>query len=258
MVAIRKQCSMVVKRMDEFGDRMKGYENAYRLHLPKRMPVIVRIDGTHFHSYTKGLNKPFDEDLVYAFWETARFLAKEIMGCKLVYHQSDEISLLLTNYDKVTTESWFRNNLQKIVSVSASLATAKFNEIMKEKYPEKPLATFDARAWVLPLDEVCNYFLWRQQDATKNSVLMVALANFPAKQIQYLKRKQLQEKLLLEKDINWNELPHWQKHGVCITKHYYMKGDAQRSKWEVDLETPIFSENRDYIERYVYMNSLSH
>ncbi|MGD1416419.1 tRNA(His) guanylyltransferase Thg1 family protein [Bacillus stercoris] len=240
--------------MDKFGDRMKGYENAYRTHLPKRIPVIIRIDGKTFHTYTRGMEKPFDEYLSDAMWRTCIYLAQNIMGCKLAYTQSDEISLLLTNYDKLTTEAWFDNNLQKLVSVSASLATAKFNEIMRLKYPEKQLALFDARAWVLPKDEVCNYFLWRQQDATKNSISMVAQANFPHKQLQGLNGGQLQDKLYLEKEINWNDLPTWQKRGACIKKHYYEKNGALRSEWDVDLETPIFSQDREYVEQYVYLN----
>ena len=240
--------------MDKFGNRMKDYENAYRVKLPKRLPVLIRIDGKAFHTYTRGMKKPFDMDLMQAMWETCKYLAANVMGCKVAYHQSDEISLLLTNYDKLTTESWFDNNLQKMASISASLATAKFNETMREKYPEKQLALFDARVWTLPHDEVCNYFLWRQQDATKNSISMVAQANFPHKQLQGLNGKQMQDKLMLEKGINWNDIPTWQKRGACITKQYSMKGDAKRSKWDVDLETPIFSQDRDYIEQYVYLS----
>lgn len=243
--------------MDKFGDRMKSYENAYRMQMPKRMPVIIRIDGKAFHTYTKGMIKPFDEDLAQAMWETCKFLTANVMGCKLAYYQSDEISLLLTNYDKLTTEAWFDNNLQKIVSISASLATAKFNEVMREKYPEKQLAFFDARAWVLPQDEVCNYFLWRQQDATKNSISMVAQANFPHKQLQSLNGSQLQDKLMLEKGLNWNDLPTWQKRGVCIKKQGYMNGETARTKWEVDMNIPIFSQNREYVEQYVYLSNKS-
>lgn len=239
--------------MDKFGDRMKGYENTFRMKLPKRMPVIIRIDGKAFHTYTKGMEKPFDKDLTYAMWETCKYLAQNIMGCKLAYTQSDEISLLLTNYDKLTTESWFDNNLQKIVSVSASLATAKFNEIMREEYPENQFALFDARAWVLPKDEVCNYFLWRQQDATKNSISMVAQANFPHNQLQCLNGDQMQDKLFLEKGINWNDIPAWQKRGACIKKIYFEKNGAIRNVWDVDLETPIFSQDREYVEQYVYL-----
>lgn len=241
-------------KRDSLGSRMKQYENAFRFYLPKRLPVIIRIDGTHFHTYTKGMQKPFDVELTEAFWETAKFLGENIMGCKLIYHQSDEISLLLTNYDKLTSESWFDNNLQKLVSVSASLATAKFNEIMFPKTGK--LATFDSRAWILPMNEVVNYFLWRQQDATKNSISMVAQANFHHRELQGLNSSQLQDKLMLEKGINWNNLPIWQKRGVCIVKRVYQKGNAIRRRWEVDQETPIFSQDRNYIEQYVYPSEM--
>jgi len=238
--------------MDKFGNRMKGYENAYRIKLPQRMPVIVRIDGKAFHTYTKGMNRPFDSTLAYAMWETCKYLVENVMGCKLAYTQSDEISLLITNYEKLTTQSWFDNNLQKIVSVAASLATAKFNEVMRETYPEKELALFDARAWVLPQDEVNNYFLWRQQDATKNSISMVAQANFPHKSLQGLNGRQLQDKLMLERDVNWNDLPVWQKRGVCIVKEIYTKNGALRSRCAVDESTPVFSQDTDYINGLVY------
>lgn len=241
-------------KMDDFGNRMKEYENAFRHSLPRRLPVILRIDGCHFHTFTRGMVKPFDEALTKALWETCKYLAHNIMGCKLAYHQSDEISLLLTNYDKLTTQSWFDNNIQKMASVSASMATAKFNEEIKKYYPDKNLAMFDSRSWVLPHDEVTNYFLWRQQDATKNSISMICQAHFSQKELQGLDGKELQDKLFLEKGINWNDLPVWQKRGACITKQTYTKGATQRSKWDVDLETPIFSQNRDYINQYVYLD----
>ncbi|AOZ62075.1 tRNA-His guanylyltransferase [Bacillus phage QCM8] len=240
--------------MGTFGDRMKGYENSYRTKLPKRMPVVIRIDGKAFHTYTKGMERPFDAVLAAAMWGTCQYLAENVMGCKLAYTQSDEISLLITNYDKLSTQSWFDNNLQKIVSVAASMATAKFNEIMRGVYPDKELALFDARAWVLPQDEVNNYFLWRQQDASKNSVAMVAQSIFPHKALQGLDGKAMQDKLMLEKDINWNNLPTWQKRGACIVKEYYEKNGAQRSRWSVDYATPIFSQQPEYINQYVYLN----
>lgn len=244
-----------MKSHDHFGNRMKTYENCYRTYLPKRLPVIIRIDGCHFHTFTKGLKKPFDERLVHAFLETGKFLAANMMGCKLVYHQSDEISLLLTNDNKLTTEAWFDNNIQKIASVSASLATAKFNEIIKETLPDRSLATFDSRVWVLPHDEVTNYFLWRQQDATKNSISMLAQNHFPHKELQGLDGKQLQDKLMLERNINWNDLPTWQKRGVCIINKEYLKGNAVRRKWIVDQETPIFSQDRSYIDQLLERTS---
>ncbi len=106
----------------------------------------------------------------------------------------------------------------------------------------------------MPQDEVTNYFLWRQQDATKNSISMVAQAHFRHSELEGLNGNQLQDKLFVEKGINWNDLPVWQKRGICITKQQYNKGEAVRSKWDVDHETPIFSQNRDYINQYVYLD----
>jgi len=243
-----------LSKTEKFGDRMKEYENAFRNKLPRRLPVLLRIDGKAFHTYTRGMKKPFDLDLTNAMWETCKYLCKNIMGCKIAYHQSDEISLLLTNYDKLTTEAWFDNNIQKIVSIASSLATAKFNEVMREKYPEKELALFDCRVWVLPQDEVCNYFLWRQQDATKNSISMVAQAHFSSKQLHKKNGSMKQDMLMLEKGINWNDLPTWQKRGTCIIKETYNKGEAKRTRWTVDEDIPVFSQDRNYIDQFVYVN----
>lgn len=241
-------------KTEKFGDRMKGYENTFRHSLPRRLPVLIRIDGKAFHTYTKGCQKPFDFDLNNAMWETAKYLCENIMGCKVAYHQSDEISLLLTNDDKLTTEAWFDNNLQKIVSIASSLATAKFNEIMRSKYLEKQLALFDARAWVLPKDEVNNYFLWRQQDATKNSISMVAQHYFSPKQL-HKKNGSMKQDMLMEIGVNWNDLPTWQKRGACIIKEKYQKGEAIRTRWIADENIPIFSQDKNYIERFIYHES---
>ena len=238
---------------DDFGKRMKTYENSYRITLPRRMPVILRIDGCHFHTFTRGLDKPFDDKLIEAFWETCKFLGENIMGAKLIYHQSDEISILITNYDTIQTDSWFSNNLQKMASVSASMAAAKFNEVIRKSYPDKELAFFDSRAWVIPQDEVNNYFTWRQQDASKNSISMAAFANFAHKDLHGLSGNQLQEKLFSEKGINWDKFPTWKKRGACIIKKEYLKENAIRRRWETDLDIPLFSKDRNYVERFVYL-----
>ena len=238
---------------DDFGKRMKTYENSYRYTLPRRMPVILRIDGCHFHTFTKGMDKPFDEKLIEAFWETCKFLGENIMGAKLIYHQSDEISILITNYDTIQTDSWFSNNIQKMVSVSASMVAAKFNEVIRKSYPDKELAFFDSRAWIIPQDEVNNYFTWRQQDASKNSISMAAFANFAHKDLHGLSGNQLQEKLFSEKGINWDKFPTWKKRGACIIKKEYLKENAIRRRWETDLDIPLFSKDRNYVERFVYL-----
>lgn len=237
-------------KKDDLGNRMKTYESTSKTFLTKRMPVIIRIDGKAFHTYTRGLIKPFDENLANAMAETARYLCENISGCKLAFYQSDEISLLITNNDKITTESWFNNNLQKMVSVSASLATAKFNSLDWEGKP-LDLALFDSRAFILPEDEVVNYFLWRQQDATRNSVSMVAQTNFPHKELQYLSSAELQEKLFSEKEINWNDIETWKKRGLCVTRKYAVKERGVRNPWFIDKEIPVFTQDRNYIERFL-------
>jgi hypothetical protein len=114
-------------RKDNLGDRMKSYENITRTYLPSRMPIIIRIDGKAFHTFTKGFKKPFDDILMRAMEETAAALCRDIEGVKVAYTQSDEISLLITNNDTWETQPWFGNNLQKMVSVAASIATLAFN-----------------------------------------------------------------------------------------------------------------------------------
>jgi len=272
---------MTKKKYDDLSVRMKEYEGADKTFFPKRLPVLIRIDGRAFHTYTKGMKKPFDEALSEAMWETTKYLCETIQGCKIGYTQSDEITLLLINYkpDKMTCDPYFNNNRTKIETSAASKATKKFNQFMSKKwienmvkngasseeiaenYPgQKDWAEFDARAWVLPKEEVNNAFIWRQQDATKNSISMVAQANFSHKSLQGLNGSQLQDKLFQEKGINWNDLPAWQKRGAAIIKRQKPKTVAyngnevtvMRNVWETDFETPIFSQDKNYIEQYVY------
>jgi len=229
-----------------FGDRMKKYENAFRICLPIRMPLIIRLDGCAFHTYTAKFEKPFDARLISAMQETCIYLCKEIMGCKLAYWQSDEISLLLTDYNQLNSQAWFDKNIQKITSVSASMATAIFNREMFARGVVK-LAHFDSRVVILPPDEVCNYFLWRQRDAERNSLQSLAQQHFSQKQLHGLKTSQLHDLLMLDKGINWNDIPTYQKRGACVI---YKEG-----KWEMDEEIPVFSQDRSYIEKHVYLET---
>ena len=279
---------------DSLGDRMKGYENAFRHYLPRRMPVIIRIDGKAFHTYTKGFHKPFDYILMKTMQETAYELCKKIEGVKLAYVQSDEISLLLTNDDTLETEPWFGNNLQKLCSIAASIATLAFHNSMEQHlynfiygrhsgnteeywqfleaecgYPIDFMkseewdeyfhriqtshcngAHFDARAFVLPKEEVTNYFIWRQQDATRNSIQMVAQSNFSHKELQGLNCNKLQDKLFTEKSINWNDFSVPEKRGTCIVKVPTFTNEAilPKMKWAIDYNIPIFTEHREYVE----------
>ena len=118
------------KSKDDLGTRMKEfYENRYRIFLPRRTNVLIRIDGKAFHTYTRGLNKPYDDGLMEDMNETTKYLCENIQGAKMGYVQSDEISILITDYDDISTSAWFDNNIQKMCSIAASLATAKFNQL---------------------------------------------------------------------------------------------------------------------------------
>jgi tRNA(His) 5'-end guanylyltransferase len=252
---------------DSLGDRMKGYENIERKYLTRRMPCLLRLDGKSFHSFTKGFQKPFDMVLMQTMWNTAKYLCENIMGCKLAYVQSDEISLLLTDYDEIETQAWFDKNVQKMVSISASMATMVFNNVFRNifnnidlnniadyvdnYYKKIGTAMFDSRVFNIPKEEVCNAFIWRQQDATRNAIQMVGQANFSHKQLQNKSCNQIQEMLFQEKSINFNDLPTYQKRGVCIIKETYMKDETERSRWKIDKDIPVFTQDRDYIERYL-------
>lgn len=224
---------------DSLGDRMKMYENTSRYSLMRRMPLIIRVDGKAFHSLTRNMNRPFDDGLSHAMSETALYLCQHIQNCKLAYTQSDEISLLLTDYDRFNTESWFDRNLQKTVSVSAAMATLAFNDAIRPIYPDKTHALFDSRTFILAREEVCNYFQWRASDASRNSIQMVARANFSHKSLENLNCDQIQEKLFTEKNINWNDTPTRYKRGFCVRK---IDG-----VWTKDYEIPLFNSDRAYI-----------
>ena len=223
------------------GDRMKRYESVSKTFLTQRIPMIIRVDGKAFHTLLKNALKQWDEHVHRVMSLTTRVLCEEIGGAQLGYTQSDEISILVQDYKNLNTQPWFDKNVQKITSVSASIATAAFNRAfnLNDNY-----ALFDARVFVLPKEEVCNYFLWRQQDATKNSIQSLARSVFSHSELHGLNSAKLQEKLHSELKINWNDCETWQKRGLCVKKDN--NGD-----WRCDFEIPIFSQDREYIERYV-------
>lgn len=267
---------------DSLGDRMKIYEDAYHIYLPKRLPVIIRVDGRAFHTFTRGFKRPFDEVLQSAMQHTAKALCEHVFGCKLAYVQSDEISLLVTNDDTIETQPWFDNNLQKLVSLTASIATLAFNKVFSEcewawhktlldsntdesgnltQIPDNFLnisnahhhaynkATFDSRAFILPKDEVCNYFIWRQQDAVRNSIQMVAQFLYSHKELQGKSNSDLQE-MIHAKGVNWNDYPVPCKRGSCVIRREEEVNGVLRHKWVIDTEVPTFTKKRDYVENY--------
>lgn len=228
----------------DLGNRMKIYEAVSRNYLIRRMPVIIRIDGKAFHTFCRGLKKPYDLRLVDAMINTAYDLCSSIQGCKFAYTQSDEISLLLIDYDTLQTDAWFSDNVQKMVSIAASMTTCIFNK--KFEHAKGQQAMFDARAFNLAKEEVCNYFIWRQGDCVRNSISSLAQSEFSHKRLQGLNCSQMQELLWQEKNINWNGCPTWQKRGFAVHK----KDDGT---WLINQEIPTFSADRDFIEKHVYI-----
>lgn len=225
-------------------DRMKEYENAFQYTFTKRTPLIVRIDGKAFSTWTKDLNRPFDKRMSLWMQNTLSYLVNNIQGCAFGFTVSDEISLFIRDWDKLNTNAWFDGNLQKIVSISASMATAAFNAATTDNSYGLPSALFDARAFVIPKDEVVNYFIYRQHDGIRNSVQMHAQHLFGHKAIQGIKNADLKVKIA-EKfpDNKWEDLPSIFRNGCAI----------RRDEDCVTTEVPLFKDDRQYIEELIYI-----
>lgn len=255
------------------GERMKAYEAAATTTLPPRMPMLIRVDGRAFRTYTrKNFKKPWDVTIRDGFSKIAAALLREIPGAKVVYCQSDECTVLVTDYDSRQSQPWFGKVAAKINSVAASIATAAFIRHMANARPSvTALATFDARCFVLPQQDVCNAFIWRQKDAERNSILGYAQSNFGHKAIHGLKCDALRDRLEANK-TPWEECATWEKRGWCVVRktttmsarewsetwHHPMPTDADeqvtRAMIVNDYEIPIFTQDRGYIERHVYLD----
>lgn len=247
---------------DSLGDRMKRYESTTQTHLLRRTPVIIRIDGKAFHTFTKCL-PTYDESLkqgpysvkmqqVMAF--TCKVLFQKIQNVQLIYSQSDEISILLKDWDTHETQQWFDGNLQKLTSVSASIATASFNHLFSSEVRRRTpsvneFAYFDSRAFNVPEAEVVNYFIWRQQDASRNSVQMWGRHFFSHKQLHEKNNSEIQDMLMEQHGVNWNDIPTWQKRGFAVYRN--PNPIASDSPSYVDTEIPIFTQDRNFISRYL-------
>ena len=281
---------------DDLGTRMKEfYESIPKTKLMRRTPVIIRIDGKAFHTFTKGFEKPFDEILIKTMQETTKYLCENIQGCVLGYTQSDEITLVLVDYKKLNSAAWFDYEVQKMCSIAASMTTMAFNRIFAKNVKEYDMewkcgltpqsveiqkahydyidvlskavekgAMFDARVFNIPKEEVTNCIYWRQLDASRNSIQMVGQANFSHKELHCKTCSNIQDMLMEQKNINWNNFPTYQKRGTCVVKKEFypepLKGyedcevDASDviTRWVIDKDIPIFKdEGRDYIEKFI-------
>ena len=245
--------------MQSLENRMKKYEKSTCSKLPENLPIILRLDGRAFHTLTRGLNKPFDEKFIKLMNAIATDLCdNEIQNAKMAYLQSDEISILI--YKKPKTSSWFDNDIQKMVSISASRASSfavRFDRASNKIFSPKNII-FDSRVFILPEKEVCNYFIWRQRDWERNSIQMLSRKYYSQKQLHKKKISDMNE-MIFQKGDNWNDLSTYLKRGRCIipikqkiyVENEHFKGNVERNIWEIDKHIPIFSKNRDYIEKYL-------
>jgi len=286
---------------DDLGDRMKNYEFSSRSYLGPRSYLVIRLDGKAFHTYTKGLKRPFDEAFSSDMDETARFLCENLQGAKFAYVQSDEISIFITTVGSDSAQPLFKNQVQKIVSISASMASAKFNQLRMFRYfcgPEtnivqendktigehyevgtnlevvrddissfinympinSNLAFFDARVMCFSDPyEVHNCFVWRQQDATRNSISMAAQSLFSHKELHKKSTNEMQDMMMTQKGVNWNDYPVRFKRGGFICRENYEaiidlknipenkrpSGKVIRSRWSI-IAPPIFTKDKEF------------
>ena len=240
---------------DELGIRMKEYyEQIPKTKLIRRMPVCIRIDGKAFHTFTRGFRKPFDEILMKTMQETMKGLCEGIQGCVLGYTQSDEITLILIDYKKLNSAAWFDYEVQKMCSISASMATMLFNrnfdkniklasandflsDIEHDEVYYQTLrkardkgAMFDARCFNIPKEEVTNLIYWRQLDAKRNSISMLGRAYYSDKQLYHKVNREICDMLVNEKGVNWSAFPAYQKWGSCCVK----REDSERGSLGLD------------------------
>lgn len=254
------------------GDRMKAYESVTKTSLLPRTPVIIRLDGKAFHTFTAKMPRPFYKPLHDCMVETMKYLCEEIDTVQIGYTQSDEISLLLKDFTKFKSQAWFDNEIQKMVSTSASIAGAIFNDVARDVLPKElrkvRFGIFDSRVFNVPPEEVCNYFIWRQQDATRNSINSVGQAHFKQTELNSKTTDMVQHMLITERDVNWNDFETWAKRGTCIRQNVnaetlprLIAGDDAPfasspthagHRWVEDKDIPIFSQDRKYINDLLY------
>lgn len=258
---------------DSLGDRMKEYESRNQYYLQKRTPVCIRVDMRAGHTFTRGFARPFDEVFGNAMVRTMEYCAKNIGNCVFAYCQSDEITFILVDYAKLETDAWFDYRTDKLCSISASMATMAFNKyffeeardwhnrqlpstlqceqnIVKQwkvyKIAAEKGAMFDARCFNIPKEEACNLVYWRQLDATRNSIQMVGQANFSHTELQGKSCNIIQDMLLTQRGINWNNYPTRWKRGVAWKKNI-----------GIDYEMPILKdEDRKYVDEVIFMEEM--
>lgn len=251
--------------------RMKEqYEDRFRIMLPRRSYTIIRVDGRAFHTWTRGLPRPYSQALMQSMDHVAKTLCESMPGAQMAYVQSDEVSVLLTDFARIDTHAWFDNNLQKLCSISASIATAAFNvyaiTLLKitgedsDADKSRRLAHFDSRVFQIPDPvEVANYFVARQKDASRNSVSMLAQHYCSANELHGVSCEKMHDKIHEHGD-NWNDHPIRFKHGGAVVKEMcapYQKETKvglvdipEHLEWAV-VDPPIFTKERAWLESQI-------
>ena len=268
------------------GTRMKEYEKRNQYYLQKRTPVAIRVDMRAGHTFTRGFKRPFDDIFMKSMQETAKYMCENMGNAKFAYVQSDEITIILVDYDTLETDCWFNYRTDKLCSISASMATMAFNKYFTKNvenfvqdcatdYEKQGLcgegtvecelcktyqkaiekgAMFDARCFNIPKEEVTNLIYWRQLDATRNSIQMVGQANFSHKELQNKSCNMIQDMLHEQKGINWNDYPTVCKRGTAIVKVTIESERINASNWIIDTEMPILKgEGRAYVDDLIYV-----
>jgi tRNA(His) 5'-end guanylyltransferase len=259
--------------VDDLGNRMKGYYESRAVNsLLRRTPVIVRVDGKAFHTFCKRFEKPYDVDFHQTMNRVMVSLCEKVQGVKFAERHSDEISLVLTDYDKLTSDAFFDYNVQKLCSITAGFATASLiqnlmylkdtmesgEDILGSEYLkyQEDWPIFDSRCFNIPEREVANYFHWRLLDAKRNSVSMQAQSKFSHKKLQGKNSNEMQEMLFQEHGINCGQLPQEVKTGfVCskrsvdkeVTKGPNKGQTYSRSTWVVEPAPRGLDELREVV-----------
>ena len=258
---------------DKLGSRMKTYEAVPKNYLTLGTPKVIRLDMRAGHTFCKKFNRPFDDVFSECMIYATKELCEKVSGVVMGYTQSDEISLVINDsVKKDGTDCFFNGNVEKMASISASICTLAFNKKycemvdamedsnQKAVYEERLwTAQFDSRVFCLPnVMEVHNYILWRQQDATKNSVRQVGYANFSHKTLDGKNTSDVQDMLMLQKGINWNNFPVKYKRGCVVIKELYKKDvvlpngelikDVQRRRW-IEFEIPILTQDLEFVPK---------
>jgi len=219
---------------DDLGDRCKAFERAEADRRAMRgLPLLARLDGRAFHTFTRDLRRPYEPGMSTAMIETARHLVQDT-NALVGYTQSDEITLAWYEPSQSISDYLFDGRFQKLASVLAGTASARFCQLLAEHLPGKVNETphFDCRVWQVPtLNDAAGVFIWREDDATKNSITMAAGAYYSDRELEG-KNSSVKQELLWQKGVNWNDFPSFFKRGTYLQRRGFERTltDDQRAR----------------------------